>query len=71
MRERTKYAIRAALGILVGMPTMWLALHYIFYKFGIFQNKPDPFQMISLMVIFGALAIYNFATYREDRDGSP
>jgi hypothetical protein len=70
MRERTKYAIRAALGILVAMPATALAIHFIFKAFGV-PDKPDPFNIIMLMVVFGGLAIYNFATYREGSDGSP
>jgi hypothetical protein len=70
VRERTRYAIRAALGILVVMPAIWLAVHFIARAFWWPDYKPDPFLIIMLMVVFGGLAIYNFATYREDNDGS-
>ena len=70
MRERTRYAIRAALGILVAMPAAVLAVHFTFGAFGV-DYKPDPFLIIMLTVVFGGLAIYNFATYREGSDGSP
>jgi hypothetical protein len=70
MRERTRYAIRAALVILVAMPAAMLAGHFIFRAFGV-DYKPDPFLIIMLMIVFGGNAIYNFATYREGSDGSP
>jgi hypothetical protein len=46
------------------MPAMGLALHFIFGAFGV-DHKPDPFLVISLMVAFGGLAIYNFATMTD------
>ena len=69
VRARTKYGIRAALGILVGIPISLLALHFIYRAFGA-EYKPNPFSIMMLVITFGGLAIYNVATYREDNDRS-
>jgi hypothetical protein len=69
VRERNRLAVRAALRILAVMPAMGLAMHFVAKAFGV-DHQPDPFLIIMLMVVFGGLAIYNLATYREDSDGS-
>jgi hypothetical protein len=70
VRERTKYAIRATLWILAVMPAMWFVLTFILRLLG---AHTMPFSnYVTLMAVFGTLAIYNFATMTNhaDRDGS-
>jgi hypothetical protein len=61
MREKTKVAIRAALWILIGMPAMWLVQASIARMLGFGYRMPFS-SCILLMVVFGALAIWNIVT---------
>jgi hypothetical protein len=66
VRERTKYGIRAALWLLIAMPTLWFALSLI--GRALFNYAPHVDTLIVLMIGFGALAIYNFATMDNRAD---
>jgi hypothetical protein len=59
MREKTRYTISQALCILVGFPAIWLAF-YFFSKIIGSNHTPSLFLLISLMVVFGLMAISNF-----------
>jgi ABC-type microcin C transport system permease subunit YejE len=63
VREKTKYAIRQALRILVGMPAVWLAL-LLFSRVSGINHTPSLFLLISLMIVFGLMAISNFVTMK-------
>jgi hypothetical protein len=58
MREKTRYAIRQALSILVGMPAIWLA--FLFSKLSGTNHTPSLSLLISLMVVFGLVVVSNF-----------
>jgi hypothetical protein len=54
------------------MPTIWFVLTSILRRLGV--AHPMPFSnFVTLMAVFGALAIYNFATMtnRADKDQTP
>lgn len=60
MREKTKAAIKAALWILIVMPAMWFVLISLLKMLGV--KYPMSFSSVgTLMVVFGAIAIYNVA----------
>jgi hypothetical protein len=63
MREKTRYAIRQGLCILVGFPVIWLAF-YAFSKIIGSNHTPSLFLMISLMVMFGLMAISNYVVMK-------
>jgi hypothetical protein len=59
MREKTRYAIRQALSILAGMPAIWLAF-FLFSKLSGTNHTPSLSLLISLMAVFGLMAVSNF-----------
>jgi hypothetical protein len=63
MREKTKYAVRQALAILLGMPAIWLAF-LLFSRISGINHTPPLFVLIYLMVVFGVMAISNFVTMK-------
>lgn len=67
VRERTKYALRAALVILVGFPIIWLAMYFVFRTFGT-DHPLNPVVLVWLMIMFGALAVYHFAAMMDRTD---
>lgn len=67
MRERSKYAIRAALVILIVIPAIWLTMYFVFKAFGI-DHPLNPFVLIWLLICCAGLSVYKFANM-SDRGG--
>jgi len=63
MRENNRYAISQALRTLVGFPAIWLAF-YFFSKLIGSNHTPSLFLLISLMVVFGLMAISNYVVMK-------
>ena len=63
MRDKTRYAISQALRILVGFPAIWLAA-YFFSKLLGYNYVPSLSTLITLMVVFGLMAISNYVVMK-------
>jgi len=63
MREKNKYAISQALRILVGFPAIWLAGYFFSKLIGI-NHTPSLTLLITLMVVFGLMAISNYVVMK-------
>ena len=61
-----RYGAKAALWLLIGMPTLWFVPSLIAKALFIYTPRVDT--LIVLMIGFGALAIYNFATMDNRTD---
>ena len=63
MRERTRYAMRAAFRLLIVMPVIYLVLTSILGMLGVKPPSPAS-NFVFLLAAFGVIEISNIATMR-------
>jgi hypothetical protein len=63
MRERTRYAIRAGLRILIVMPAIYLVLTSLLEMLG-FNPPSSTSNFVFLWAVFGAIEISNIVVMR-------